>query len=554
MPDLSANLSLPLLLPAQAQKHVTHNEALQSLDALVQLAVLTRTLTTPPATPAEGDRHIVPTGPTGWGGPAGSVAVYAQGAWTLHTPRPGWQAHVLAENRSVIWAGGVWTDPALRAAMLGVNTAADTTNRLAVSAPATLFTHEGAGHQVKVNKAAASQTASLLFQDGFSGRAEIGLAGNDDLTVKVSATGAAWADALVAEAATGRVRLPSGLDVTGAVTVSGPVTVTGNMTTTGNATVTGTTTLGTTTLGTTTTGTLATTGNATVTGNVTTTGNATVSGTTTTGTLAVTGNASVTGTTTLGTTTTGTTTTGTLATGNVVVTGTVTGTAVQATADDTTANRLLRTGAGGLVGLALDHGAATSFDAVTGGSFFGNASTASVPANAPAAGQAHAGMMARGSAARALQVAANLTGSPARLWWRRQDTAWDPWRYAFDSGNVLGTVTMAGSLPTGALIERGSNANGSYVRFADGTQICWSPEWTLDINTAAGALFTSVDQTWIYPAAFSAIPQVAATGMNNLGIWASARSSATTGGWGRLWCTQVFTARTLRVSASGRWV
>ena len=268
----------------------------------------------------------------------------------------------------------------------------------------------------------------------------------------------------------------------------------------------------------------------------------------------------MTGATTLGTTTLGTTTTGTLATGNVtttgnvVVTGTVTGTAVQATADDTTANRLLRTGAGGLVGLALDHGAATSFDAVTGGSFFGNASTASVPANAPAAGQAHAGMMARGSAARALQVAANLTGSPARLWWRRQDTAWDTWRYAFDSGNVLGTVTMAGSLPTGALIERGSNANGSYVRFADGTQICWSADFTLDCTTATGAVFSSADQTWTYPAAFSVVPNLAATCMNNTVCWATARSSATTAAVGRIWSSQSITARTLRITASGRWV
>ncbi len=537
MPDLSANLSLPLLLPAQAQKHVTHNEALQSLDALVQLAVLTRTLTTPPATPAEGDRHIVPTGPTGWGGPAGSVAVYAQGAWTLHTPRPGWQAHVLAENRSVIWAGGVWGDPALRAAMLGVNTAADTTNRLAVSAPATLFTHEGAGHQVKVNKAAPAQTASLLFQDGFSGRAEIGLAGNDDLTVKVSATGAVWADALVAEGATGRVRLPSGVDVTGAVTAAGPVTVTGNVATTGNVAVTGNVT----TTGSTTTDTLAATGNATVAGNVT------VTGTTTLGTT-------VAGTTTMGTTTTGNLTTGNVTTtGTVTVTGTVTGTAVQSAAADTTANRLLRTGAGGLVGLALDHGAATSFDAVTGGSFFGNALTTSVPANPPAAGQAHAGMMARGTATRALQVAANLTGTPARLWWRRQDTTWDAWRYAFDSGNVLGTVTQLAGVPTGALIERGSNANGTWVRFADGTQFCWSQEWTLDVATASGSLFSSAEQLWTFPAAFSVLPQVAATCMNNTSVWATARASVATGAAGRMWSSINITARTLRISASGRW-
>lgn len=40
MPDKTPNLALPFILPAQAQKHVTHNEALQRLDALVQLVVV----------------------------------------------------------------------------------------------------------------------------------------------------------------------------------------------------------------------------------------------------------------------------------------------------------------------------------------------------------------------------------------------------------------------------------------------------------------------------------------------------------------------------------
>lgn len=43
---------------------------------------------------------------------------------------------------------------------------------------------------------------------------------------------------------------------------------------------------------------------------------------------------------------------------------------------------------------------------------------------------------------------------------------------AFRRGNILGTVSQSGGVPTGAIIERGSNANGEYVRFADGTQIC----------------------------------------------------------------------------------
>ncbi|HBO8902891.1 TPA: phage tail protein [Pseudomonas aeruginosa] len=49
---------------------------------------------------------------------------------------------------------------------------------------------------------------------------------------------------------------------------------------------------------------------------------------------------------------------------------------------------------------------------------------------------------------------------------------WGPWRELFHTGNILGTVSQSGGAPTGAIIERGSNANGEYVRFADGTQIC----------------------------------------------------------------------------------
>ncbi len=56
--DQTPNLNLPYILPAQAQKHVTHNEAIRALDALVQLCALDRDLATPPPSPADGDRYI----------------------------------------------------------------------------------------------------------------------------------------------------------------------------------------------------------------------------------------------------------------------------------------------------------------------------------------------------------------------------------------------------------------------------------------------------------------------------------------------------------------
>jgi hypothetical protein len=76
----TTHLLLPYLAAAQAQKHVTHNEALRLLDGLVQLAVLDRTRTAPPTSPADGDRHIVASGATGlWAGWDLNVAYWVDG-------------------------------------------------------------------------------------------------------------------------------------------------------------------------------------------------------------------------------------------------------------------------------------------------------------------------------------------------------------------------------------------------------------------------------------------------------------------------------------------
>jgi hypothetical protein len=213
MPDNTPILQLPLILPAQAQKHVTHNEALRLLDLMVQLSVLTRNLTVPPATPSVGDRHIVPSGATGdWAGQAGRIALAAVTGWEFIQPLAGWTAQVMTEGQAAVFDGLVWKAPSdgtVSVARLGVSTTADATNRLAVSSPATLLNHAGAGHQVKVNKAAAGDTASLLFQTGFSGRAEMGTSGSDDFAIKVSANGTAFFSALQAAGATGEVTLPA---------------------------------------------------------------------------------------------------------------------------------------------------------------------------------------------------------------------------------------------------------------------------------------------------------------------------------------------------------
>ncbi len=233
MTDQTPILSLPFIMPAQAQKHVTHNEALRILDVAVQLAVINRTRTAPPATPAITDRYIVAGPATGpWAGQEGRIALYTADGWEFVQPKAGWQAHVIAENKIAFFTGTVWDMPVAGASnpsLFGVNATPDATSRLAVSSPATLLSHEGAGHQVKVNKAGASNTASLLFQTGFSGRAEMGTLGDEAFAVKVSVDGVTFAEAFRAAGGTGHVSLPGGV-LAGGFTLrdGGDVTKTAN--------------------------------------------------------------------------------------------------------------------------------------------------------------------------------------------------------------------------------------------------------------------------------------------------------------------------------------
>lgn len=205
--DQTPRLSLPFIMPGQAQKHITHNEAIQALDALVQPAVESKSLAIPPTTPLAGDAYLVPSGATGaWAGHTDEIAAFQSGAWLFYDPAPGWHLYCRADSTQYVFDAGAWAPLAsLGSALpkLGINASADTANRLAVSSAATLLTHAGNGHQVKINKNAAGDTASLLYQTNWSGRAEMGLTGDDNWRLKVSSDGVSWITALTVNATTG---------------------------------------------------------------------------------------------------------------------------------------------------------------------------------------------------------------------------------------------------------------------------------------------------------------------------------------------------------------
>lgn len=213
--DATPRLHLPYIAPQQAQKQVTYNEAMRLLDLLVQPAVLSRSLGAPPADPAEGDSFIVAGGAGGaWTGHEQEFATWIDGGWSFSSAATGWLCFVADAAEIAVFASGGWTSFASNGgsniASFGINATADLYNRLTVAAGGSLFNHDGGGHRLTLNKAGPGDTGSVVLQTGFSGRAEFGLAGDDDFHLKVSPDGGGWLEALTIGGGDGVVRLPQG--------------------------------------------------------------------------------------------------------------------------------------------------------------------------------------------------------------------------------------------------------------------------------------------------------------------------------------------------------
>jgi len=216
--DASARLGLPYLAAAQLQKHVTLNTALTRLDALVQCAVVSRRMTSPPSSPPDGALFILPAGAAGagWAGQVEGVLMRAEGGgWTVVPVADGTVVWVMQDDEIVVRRDGGWTPlgdllTRLNAlTRLGLNTVADDENPFAAKLNKALWTaletdEAGDGDlRMTFNKETASGVVSLLFQSGYAGRAELGLIGDDDLTLKVSADGENWTPVFSVARATG---------------------------------------------------------------------------------------------------------------------------------------------------------------------------------------------------------------------------------------------------------------------------------------------------------------------------------------------------------------
>ncbi len=102
-------LGLPLVQAAQAQKHVTVNEALVRLDAAAALSVEAWELPSPPGSPVEGGSYLIGAPASGeWAGREQELAIYSNGGWVYLTPKTGWRAWNTEISAPVVFDGVVW--------------------------------------------------------------------------------------------------------------------------------------------------------------------------------------------------------------------------------------------------------------------------------------------------------------------------------------------------------------------------------------------------------------------------------------------------------------
>lgn len=133
--------ALPLLAVAQAQKEVTHNEALTLLDALIHAAVEAGPAADPPIGPTEGQCWIVGTAPTGaWVGQENAIALWTANGWRFAAASNGMKVTKLADGTQLRFDGDTWTAPGL----VGTPVGGSTIDSEARSAIATLILHLGA--------------------------------------------------------------------------------------------------------------------------------------------------------------------------------------------------------------------------------------------------------------------------------------------------------------------------------------------------------------------------------------------------------------------------
>lgn len=174
----TAQLDLPLLMPSQAQKHVTVNEALMRLDAAVQLRVESSTVLVPPEPSSDGTSFLVPSDAVGpWQDNAGRIAVWSNGGWVYLSPKAGWRAWDESLGGYQMFDGTAWQRDAIAVSSGGAGT----------GWKVVAFDHEVVAGGENVSSVLIPEGAQVL---GVTGRVIVPLAGSGLASWRIGVSGA----------------------------------------------------------------------------------------------------------------------------------------------------------------------------------------------------------------------------------------------------------------------------------------------------------------------------------------------------------------------------
>lgn len=229
-----------------------------------------------------------------------------------------------------------------------------------------------------------------------------------------------------------------------------------------------------------------------------------------------------------------------ITTAGAQITGLLSGTAVTQSATDNTTGRLLKVGDFGIGSSTATP--STLAAAVVGGLYNYQGTDPDNPF--PSAGGAV--FVERQTSLVVTQTARRSnTFDHAIRYSGDSGTTWSAWARVYNARTIVGTVSQASGIPTGALFETNSNANGRYLRLPDGTQICWR---TMAASASAGVV-------WTFPAAFIDPPVVTGSAVATVlsSVQPDADPTATTATLSARDKTDARRADVMHLTAIGRW-
>ena len=212
MSESSARLNLPYIQPSQAQKHVTHNEAIRQLDNLIQMSALSDVIQTPPEINTEADCYIIPANATdGWSDRETQLAIFETHDWLYLTPKAGWLVYVASSQTLKVFNGTSW-ELAQKDEPIEFTNGPDLSEqkKFAISTTQALWTTDQSDSHIQIyNKNTQAADLGFVFQTAYTTSALFGQFGNNSIRLATTTNGTSFKDALIVDPVNARVSFPN---------------------------------------------------------------------------------------------------------------------------------------------------------------------------------------------------------------------------------------------------------------------------------------------------------------------------------------------------------